>query len=150
MDATHASHPQAWFTLISLPRMPFSQSQPAKASYPTNSISSACCSATSLMQPSLIQTSLLWTPRHLVCLLYQSVCFSDPSHTAAYSGVVGTNSSLCPYISHPSTESALCINDPQQILAELSRCCKMLSRRSTLRKRKSQKLHAIILPLPIF
>lgn len=82
---------------------------------------------------------------HLVSLLYQSVCFSDPLHTAAYSWVTRTNSSLCRHVFYPSTEeSTLHMTDTQQILAEFGRCYEMLSMRSSLRKRKSQKLHVML------
>ena len=93
----------------------------------------------------LIHISLLWIPWPLASLLNQSMCDSDPFHTAAYSWVARTNSSLYPHNFHPSTETVSRITDPQQILAELGNCCKMLSRRSMLRKGKNQKSHVIFL-----
>lgn len=59
---------------------------------------------------------------------------SSPFHTAAYSWVARTNSSSCPHNFHSSTETVSRVTDPQQTLAELGSCCKMLSRRSTWRK----------------
>lgn len=119
--------PWAWFTPFSLPKMPFSQSQPAKTSYTPNSIPAASCSGTSLMQLSVIKNSVFgpqgtWFPS---CT---NLC---AFHTAA-------SSSLCPNIFHPSTKSVLRITDPPQILAGLNRCGKMLSR-STPRNARVRK-----------
>ena len=82
----------------------------------------------------LTQISPLWIPWPLASLLNQSMCFSSPFHTTAYSWVARTSSSSCPHNFHSSTETVSRVTDPQQTLAELGSCCKMLSRSSTQRK----------------
>lgn len=144
VDTTHASAPGLLFTRVCLPSMPFSQTPPAKTSYPPTLIPSQSCSGTCLTQLSL--TSMSLEPQwHLVSFLQQPARSSDTPHMAAYSWVAGTSSPLCPHIVHPNTEeSTLHITDTQQILAESSRCCTMLLRRSLPRKHKGQKLYAML------
>lgn len=122
VDTTHTSTPGLLFTWVCLPSMLFSQTHPAKTSYPPTSIPSQSCSGTFLMQLSL--TSMSLEPQwHLVSLLQQPACFSDAPHVAAHSWVAATSS--------PDTEeSTLHITDTQQIFAESSRCCTTLLRRS--------------------
>ena len=144
MDTTHASTPRLGSPCSLCQECPSPSLSLQK--HPTHRTQLPPCVALQLLDVlRLIHISLLWIPWPLASLLNQSMCYSDPFHTAAYSWVARTNSSLYPHNFHPSTETVSRITDPQQILAELGNCCKMLSRRSMLRKGKNQKSHVIFL-----
>lgn len=144
MDTTHASTPRLGSPCSLCQECPSPSLSLQK--HPTHRTQLPPCVALQLLKCTAFDTHLSpLDPMALDFPLKPIHVLSDPFHTAAYSWVARTNSSLYPHKFHPSTETVSRITDPQQILAELGNCCKMLSRRSMLRKRKNQKSHVIFL-----
>lgn len=143
--------PGLWFTLVSLPGMPYSQTQPSKT--PCTYLHSLWILHWHFSNRAEFRINLSpLNPSGTWLLSYRSMGFSDPFHTVAYSSMAGPIVFVSPQRSAtlaPIEDSASHTAGTQQIFA-LWRCFKMPSRRSKLRIFKSHKPYVIILPLPIF